>query len=573
LARQIRRWIWEGLLSPAKQSCRNKKSLVAVFQGDGLRPSRRVELDCFLGGHEIAGEHCHLDIALIDYRCLQGDLFDMIKSCLDFHEVTSYYRDRMGGHYLDWANQPKVYKTYDGIKPLPLDREAEFPREKLHSLLLDQTPGDTAPGIDLAALSKLFLLSYTFTTRARSQEGEFYFRSAASAGALYPTEVYTATRGVAGLHDGLYHYAIQAHALVPLRNGELGPYILQAAGREEKTLPVVILFLTAIYFRSAWKYRARSYRYHLLDTGHVEENLILALKSLGLPYQVSYDFDDAKVNDLLGLDEKMEVALALVFLFGQDVTPRHNKQEILQLSESVSKASRVSRKEVDYPAVREIHDAGKERIAGRIGGVEMTGSLGLRPKEWMAVESPSVRNETADYPDCVFMRRSRRNFVKRLIREDAMAEFLKGVSASDRNPYEGSVSVGFLTAQVEGVESGFHLLDREKQATGMIAAGSYIESMAPICLDQAWLANAGVHFLFLANLKVLDRTWGPRGYRYAMMTAGRLGERLYIAATARGLGCCGIGAFYDGEARKLLGLNESSRLLYLVAVGVVKKNQ
>jgi nitroreductase len=69
----------------------------------------------------------------------------------------------------------------------------------------------------------------------------------------------------------------------------------------------------------------------------------------------------------------------------------------------------------------------------------------------------------------------------------------------------------------------------------------------------------------------LQRAWGPRGYRYAMMTAGRLGQRLYIAATAMGLGCCGIGALYDGEARELLGLNESSRLLYLVAVGVVKR--
>jgi len=101
--------------------------------------------------------------------------------------------------------------------------------------------------------------------------------------------------------------------------------------------------------------------------------------------------------------------------------------------------------------------------------------------------------------------------------------------------------------------------------------GAYVEPMARICLDQGWLANAGVHLLLLADLEVLDRTWGPRGYRYAMMTAGRLGQRLYLAASAMGLGCCGIGAFYDREARELLGLNETSRLLYLVAVGEVKR--
>jgi nitroreductase len=55
-----------------------------------------------------------------------------------------------------------------------------------------------------------------------------------------------------------------------------------------------------------------------------------------------------------------------------------------------------------------------------------------------------------------------------------------------------------------------------------------------------------------------------------MLAAGRMGQRLYMAATAMGLGCCGIGALYDGEAAELLGLNEASKLLYLVGVGPVK---
>ena len=80
-----------------------------------------------------------------------------------------------------------------------------------------------------------------------------------------------------------------------------------------------------------------------------------------------------------------------------------------------------------------------------------------------------------------------------------------------------------------------------------------------------------MHVLFFANLEILERCWGSRGYRYAMLTAGRLGERLYVAATAMGIGCCGIGAFYDGEAAVSLGLNDHSRLLYLVALGPVKR--
>ena len=66
---------------------------------------------------------------------------------------------------------------------------------------------------------------------------------------------------------------------------------------------------------------------------------------------------------------------------------------------------------------------------------------------------------------------------------------------------------------------------------------------------------------------------GARGYRYAMMDAGILGQRLYLGSTALDLGCCGIGAFYDNEARALLSLNDDSYLLYLVAVGQRKKKR
>jgi SagB-type dehydrogenase family enzyme len=122
----------------------------------------------------------------------------------------------------------------------------------------------------------------------------------------------------------------------------------------------------------------------------------------------------------------------------------------------------------------------------------------------------------------------------------------------------------------EELATGFYLLETSKRAFGQVTSGSFTKMAAHICLDQAWLAQAAVHFLFFSNPDLLDRTWGARGYRYAMLTAGRMGERLYLAATALYLGCCGIGAFYDLEVAELLGLNPNSRLLYIVAVGPVK---
>ncbi|MEJ2025718.1 MAG: nitroreductase family protein, partial [Deltaproteobacteria bacterium] len=115
-----------------------------------------------------------------------------------------------------------------------------------------------------------------------------------------------------------------------------------------------------------------------------------------------------------------------------------------------------------------------------------------------------------------------------------------------------------------------YLLDPTARSYAQVTSGASVKDMARICLDQIWLAHAAVHFVFMSQLKMVEEIWGARGYRYAMMLAGRLGERLYLMATAMGLGCCGIGAFYDPDAAHLLGLKPDARLLYLVAVGPVK---
>ena len=104
-------------------------------------------------------------------------------------------------------------------------------------------------------------------------------------------------------------------------------------------------------------------------------------------------------------------------------------------------------------------------------------------------------------------------------------------------------------------------------------SGMLTRPLARICLDQAWLTQAALHFVLITNIRKLEERWGPRGYRYALMTAGQLGERLYLTAGALGLGCCGIGAFYDQEAADLLGLNPDSKMVYLLAVGPVKSMQ
>ena len=487
----------------------------------------------------------------------------MVKTCLDYHQETSYDRLSMSGHPLDWADQPKVFKEYPGIPALSLPRDLQIPRGKLSAILGERSAPGMPSELDLETLSLLLLMSYTHTARARHPGGDFFFRSAASAGALYPTEVYVAAQDVKGVDNGLYHFAIQNHSLDPLRKGDVPGIALRDGSH-------LVFFLTAIFFRSAWKYRARAYRYDLLDTGHVAENVFLALKALKLPFAISYDFDDIALNHLLGLDDQKEVTLAIIDVPGDKGISKKHKEPVPPLSRPLLQASRVSAKEIDYPVVRDIHQAGLPFVRLK-AGTEMIHELGLGPKIWTPIENPTDWPESTDYPDAVFRRRSRRNFVKKAMSKKAMNALLEGICRRDGFPDDRGVAVGFLVGQVQDMGSGFYLLDRKKESYALVSSVELMARSTSICLDQEWLVNAGVHFLFLANLAVLEKKWGPRGYRHAMLTAGRFGERLYVASEAMGLGCCGIGALYDGEAMEMLGLNQNSRLLYLVAVGNVKK--
>ena len=500
----------------------------------------------------------------------------MITTASQYHQYTSYERNRMGGHYLDWQNQPVVRKDYPGIEPVPLPGKEILPEGSIFSILKDSGPGKTARLLDIGDLSQILRLTHTLTAKANYSGQDFYYRSAASAGALYPPEIYTAIRGIEGLDDGLYYYSLDNHALFPLRIENLSEYIAYITIPPPQNVPIMAFFFTAIFFRSAWKYQDRAYRYHLLDTGHVIENLVIAMKALRLPLNLSYDFDDMRVNHLLGLDEMKEVSLAIAHLPGSESISSPGDREIDTLSRDIRNASVVSGREMDYKSIREVHQAGGKAVSIEYSESEIMSSLGLPPATWQEISETPPRPGHIGYPECLFRRRSSRNFIRQPLDRESLFALLDTLcedgidDQAGESRYAKSLSVGFLADNIEGVPPGLYLLDTMGRRIGLIKEGSFIDWMAGVCLDQAWLAHSAIHFLFLSNLALLDRIWGPRGYRYAMMTAGRMGERIYVAATSMGLGCCGIGALYDNEASELIGLNRDSHLLYLVAVGKIK---
>lgn len=501
----------------------------------------------------------------------------MLVTSLQYHEETSYQRHDMKGHFLDLKNRPDVFKTYPGAELQRLPRTIKFPEIKFSTLIKKDHPSNkTSRTPDIEELSRILLLTYSITAKVGHTGEDFYYRSSPSAGALYPIEIYLACNGIYGLKNGLYHFSIAHHALYLLRRGHFPIDFKKTAKPSKLKSPLMTFFFAAIFFRSAWKYRDRSYRYHLLDTGHLLENLLIALRSYGYEPVLSYDFDDSNINHLLGLDDTKEACLCLCHVQGDRTFQEETTQEIDELPKQFKYASRVAKDETDYPLVRKMHKAGTAVTLPSKSEHSMLHKFCVQPKSWEKIKTPAAWPEILSYPKNVFRRRSSRNFMKAPIAKEALVSLFDSLcaqspgDAEEKSRISGTLSIGFLIGSAEGCVPGFYLLDTESRSTGMAASGLFPDRMARICLDQRWLANAAVHFLFMTDLKGLDELLGPRGYRYALMTAGRLGERLYLTTAAMGLGCCGIGAFYDMEAADLLGLNKESRLLYLVAAGPVK---
>jgi SagB-type dehydrogenase family enzyme len=127
----------------------------------------------------------------------------------------------------------------------------------------------------------------------------------------------------------------------------------------------------------------------------------------------------------------------------------------------------------------------------------------------------------------------------------------------------------FSACGIDGFSDGLYVFSPDRRSYALLDNRDRRRNLATAALDQRWVANAALQFIFYADLKAAEDEFGPRSYRYLNIESGRLGQRLYLGATALNLGCCAVGAFYDRELAEVCLLPENFDPLYLVAVGPV----
>ena len=130
----------------------------------------------------------------------------------------------------------------------------------------------------------------------------FGFRTAPSAGALYPLEIYVAVSNVDQLSQGIYHYKPDSHELELIIKGDHSKQFSQAANRQSSIKKATAtLIITAVIKRTEQKYGQRAKRYVHIEAGSAAQNIYLQAASLQLGTVYIGSFKDKKVLQLMQL--------------------------------------------------------------------------------------------------------------------------------------------------------------------------------------------------------------------------------------------------------------------------------
>ncbi len=424
-----------------------------------------------------------------------------------YHAETkhSYLSVRRGGHRLDWSMQPSPYKRY----PEHLPRFA-FDKGDEEDIFLYHIGGINAKK------------SYPAVC--------YYLRMNPAAGALYPNELYLQIRGVEGKQDGIYHYEVASSSLTLLYGLKDGEGIEPLVG-EKRAVKGYLFLVSMIPWRSAWKYRDRAFRYCLLDGGHLLGGVEMAALLKPHATRFIYDIDREALNHFF-----------------------HFKEQEFFISAAV----------VGVP-MRERYDLAVPEVI--LPYVDATDTFSPTPLIDRAYEESSIlqkchKNHKATHfeyeksrlQEAIFRRRSCRAFEAQAVTKGALNYIESVLSQPVMSDCDEAVDIYIVINRVVDMPCGIRL------DGAYIKYGDFSKKTGYLALEQYHLASDGALVFIMVSR--------GKNYQALYQKAGIIGQRLYIASEYLGLGCSGIGAYYDDKVCEFLEIDKGENMvLYMMAVG------
>ena len=526
---------------------------------------------------------------------------ELKQALLDYHERSKHRINRYapGPGRLDWASQPLPFREFHGAPQIRLPLAADSLVTRYNDVRCGKLP--PASEFNVTNLAILFELSLGLSAW-KSYDGidKWALRCNPSSGNLHPTEGYVLCPPLIGLPGGVYHYLSRDHVLERRATVDDPRWAAAFAGSG------ILIGLSSIHWREAWKYGMRAWRYCQQDCGHAIAAVSYAAAALGWQMRLIFSAADDEVAALLGLDRQenfgsaaaaaaeKEAPEALLWIGDPDARP--DLAHLLQTLPGNQKdggwhghANHLSRAHVPWPDIDSIH-----RITRKPRTYESHEAALPRPPHIPLQGNPAT---DLNFSRIARQRRSAINFDGTTrIPAAAFLNMLTCLMARRNVPPWNTLASSpamvhpvILVHRVTGLKPGLYMLLRNPeilpdmkeamhtewlwQKTGpdylplyLLRSHDLCDVAKLICCHQNIAADSCFALGMLAQFEAaLDEPWR---YRHLFWECGMLGHVLYLEAEAAGIRATGIGCFFDDEMHALLGIEHHSwQSLYHFTVG------
>ncbi|HLG21524.1 MAG TPA: SagB/ThcOx family dehydrogenase [Candidatus Manganitrophaceae bacterium] len=496
-----------------------------------------------------------------------------------YHQETKYHEAEMAKHQrqLDWGAQPSPYKEYHSEKKIDLIPYLPFQNNPFTGEPLAPPKEEGGYPFGAGAISRLLYFTNGVTGILQYPNGQsLVLRAAPTAGGLYPTEIYLAIRGLSTLENGIYNFQVRDHSLIPVWEGDFwAEFEKYCVGHEAIERSNLLMILTAVYQRSAWRYQERAYRRILLDTGHILGNVVAYAPEEGFaPYPIG-GFFDAPLNRLLFLEESEEGVLTVVAL---PQSSRIGPQKIHSAPAIASQRKKTGGEEDSQRLQLQLHRVSSispdEEVD--LSSVHSPPDIGLLESKYPHKEAipldPAPIQWEEGVGQTILLRRSARAFTGESILKEELASILEyayqPLSFDPLPLFDPSLLETYLVIQkVDGLEPGVFYYAPQSRELRWLYGGDFRKQTWRLCLGQELARDAAAVVVHIAHLKRALEKYGDRAYRYLHLDAGHIGQRMNLAAVRLGIGASGIGGFYDDEVNALLGLSLDQIVVYITTLG------
>ena len=515
------------------------------------------------------------------------------KEVIFYHEETKHYSHRFArsSGFMDWKNQPDSFREYKGITHIELPLLQK--EEEANHLDLYKRENNNPSEFSLENIGGFLELSLGLSAWKSVPGSRWALRMNPSSGNLHPTECHLILPPMKEVEGGVFHYNSFFHGLEP--RAEVSPDLWEKI-KEHFGASGFLVALSTIYWREAWKYGERAFRYCNHDTGHAMAALSISANLFGwqVKYLNSLSYED--IERMVGFHKtewkklEEEEGELLCYVYSNRVTdiPRTIPDYIIKEFEKLEFSgmpNELSKENVNWEI---IYKTGKLVRKDRTEEKK----LDLPYKKFYDKAVSKLKAS-----QIIRQRRSAVDFDRNssfISKEQFFSILDKTIPRKDTPPFdielmEPEVNLFLFVHNVEGLERGIYFFIRNEKHLEELKKLSHsqlewkeVEEGFPLYLllkgnvrNEARLLSctqdiAGDGAFSLGMIARFKDVVEKEPYRYCHLfwETGMIGQVLYLEAEAYGLRGTGIGCFFDEPVHKIIGLQDNTyQSLYHFTVG------